>query len=249
MINDSTDPHSSQRWSRTALIARCQATQAMGSPTTASGGITATEEDACFELLRRGLEENDDVAWHAFEQQFQSLFYQWIQHDLTHFGMSNTSGEEREEIWAEARSRFVSRYTRLQQLTDTFYHIGAVLKVIQKCIRSVVQEARRRQERQKRLITAIEQVHYQGDATSQLPGTQVELAELRNCITSQIEHDLPETELRQLLILRYVDELKPREISAQYPDAYPDTAAVHKALERIMKRLRRRIDQYVSRCL
>jgi DNA-directed RNA polymerase specialized sigma24 family protein len=55
--------------------------------------------------------------------------------------------------------------------------------------------------------------------------------------------------LRQLLFLRYVDNLKPREISALDPEHYPDTAAVHQALERIMKRLRRRVDQYITRCL
>lgn len=212
------------------------------------------EDHACLEILRRALDEDDALAWQAFEAQFLPLFTHWIQQDLTHFGLQNDSAThhaiiDSEEIWADARSRFVIRYARLQQLTDTFDHIGAVLKVLQKCIRSSVQEVRRQHDRHARLTTAIAQFEFTQTQEHQLPTTQVELAELRRCISNQLEQDVPEPELRQLLFWRYVDDLKPREISANHPEQYPTADAVHTALERVMKRLRRRIDQYVLRCL
>jgi hypothetical protein len=246
MTNQQIEHHLIDSQPLATLIARCQAAQALGR----SGEPPTTGEDgACFELLRRGLEADDAAAWRAFEAQFQPLFYQWIHQELAHFGLYQGSSDEVEELWAEARSRFVNRYSRLQLLSDNFDHIGAVLKVIQKCIRSAVQELRRQHERHERLVSAIQQIQLQEERAFQLPSTQVELAELRRCITHQIEQDLPEEPLRQLLFLRYVDNLKPREISALDPEHYPDTAAVHQALERIMKRLRRRVDQYITRCL
>ncbi len=235
-----------EHWPLATLVARCRAAQAHGP---AIDAFADGEDGACFELLRRGLEAHNDEAWRAFEAQFQALFTHWLQQDLAHFGFNEITATEHEELWAEARSRFVSRYSRLQALTEHFDHIGAVLKVIQKCIRSTVQELRRQRVRQERLVNALQQMQLQQSQPLQLPSAQVELAELRRCITTQIEQDLPEADLRQLLFLRYVDNLKPREISAQYPAIYPDVAAVHTALERIMKRLRRRIDQYVTRCL
>jgi len=232
------------------LIEECQNAQ---SATFSAEPDPYTDKGSCFELLRRGLEENDAGAWQAFEDQFSALFYHWLQQDLAHFGLQWDAIDELEELWAEARSRFVTRYALLQTLSDNFHHIGAVLKVIQKCIRSTVQDQRRGHERQQRLVTAIESLalHRTDGAVStwRLPAAQVELEELRRCITSQLEQDVPEPDLRQLLYWRYVDDLKPREISAQYPEQYPDTDAVHRALERLMKRLRRRVDQYVTRCL
>lgn len=230
------------------LIARCQATQA----TQLDNTPHAQEDHACLELLRRALEEDDSAAWQAFEAQFLPLFYHWIEKDLTHCGLHQTdaiTNMVHEEIWADARSRFIIRYARLQQLTDTFSHIGAVLKVLQKCIRSSVQDLRRQHDRHARLTTAIAQFEFTRTQEHQLPTTQVELAELRRCISNQLEQDVPEPELRQLLFWRYVDDLKPREISANHPNLYPTADAVHTALERVMKRLRRRIDQYVLRCL
>ncbi len=246
MIDKLSTPNPIESWPLTTLVARCRAAQAHGP---AGDTLAVDEEGACFELLRRGLEVHNDEAWRAFEAQFQPLFFHWIQQDLAHFGLTAGHSEELEELWAEARSRFVSRYARLQVLSDNFDHIGAVLKVIQKCIRSTVQEVRRQHTRQERLVMAIQQLQLRESDIYQLPSTQVELAELRRCISSQIEQDIPEEALRQLLFLRYVDNLKPREISAQYPHLYPDVAMVHQALERIMKRLRRRIEQYVTRCL
>lgn len=236
------------------LVERCHHAQTAPNMTHEAGD----EDHACLEILRRALDEDDTLAWQAFEAQFLPLFTHWIQQDLTHFGLQNDSATHQamqpaiidsEEIWADARSRFIIRYARLQQLTDTFEHIGAVLKVLQKCIRSSVQEVRRQHDRHVRLTTAIIQFEFIRTQEHQLPTTQVELAELRRCIRNQIEQDVPEPELRQLLFWRYVDDLKPREISANHPEQYPTTDAVHTALERVMKRLRRRIDQYVQRCL
>lgn len=221
---------------------RCQAAQ------------RATIDDGtCFALLRRALEADDATAWQAFEQQFGPLFYHWLQQDLTHFGIPWQSIDELEELWADARSRFVTRYGTQGRLTTQFDHIGAVLKVLQKCIRSAVQEERRTRDRQRRLVTAMTDLSTQTTPSLQQevpsPGTQIELDELRHCITHQLEQDVPEPELRQLLIWRYVEDLKPREISARHPQLYASTDDVHKALERVMKRLRRRIDQYIARCL
>lgn len=242
--------HTPSEMTLPTLIEECQRAQSMHLTTETDQSADA---GACFELLRRGLEEDEAGAWQAFEEQFSALFYHWLQQDLNHFGLQWNAVDELEELWAEARSRFVTRYARLQTLSDNFSHIGAVLKVIQKCIRSTVQEQRRCHDRQQRLITAIEDLslHWADASGSEwrLPSAQVELDELRRCITAQLEQDVPEAELRQLLYWRYVDDLKPREISAHYPDAYPNTDAVHRALERIMKRLRRRVDQYVLRCL
>ncbi len=236
------------------LVVRCQQAQDCHNPNellriAPGAGVSApTEDGACFELLRRGLEENDSAAWLAFEAQFQPLFYRWLQQDLSYFGCQSEY-VELEDLWAEARSRFVTRYARLQRLSENFQHIGAVLKVLQKCIRSSVQELRRQQERQQRLLAAIQQVPFTTSSDLHLPATQVEIEELRRCITHQLHLDVPETELRELLVLRYVENLKPREICHQYPEQYPDATDVHKALERVMKRLRRRVEQYISRCL
>jgi len=209
----------------------------------------AIDGPCCFELVRRALNQTDGAAWQAFEQQFEKLFARWIAQDAARYGLRGLAPDEAADVWADARARFVTRYGGEHGIDAHFPHIGAVLAVLRKCIRSTLQERRRVQERQQRLEVALHAHLPAMTSPSTLPDTQVELAELRRCVQTLLRQDVPEDELRLLLDLRFGLDLKPRQIQARYPDQFPTVRAVHNGLDKVLKRLKRRIDVYTQRCL
>ena len=53
----------------------------------------STSDFACFEILRRVLEDQKDDAWHSFENQFKALIYAWIHQDIARYELNLTSQE------------------------------------------------------------------------------------------------------------------------------------------------------------
>lgn len=207
------------------------------------------DHSSCFEILCRALDRQDGEAWGYFEQQFRDLFYFWIHRDLSYYGLASPSDDTLDEIWADSLSRFVERYATGCLLTDNFAHLGAVLKTIQKCIRTTLQLRQREQQRANLLHDALCEGAYQSAAYEKNPADLVALADLRECIQSGLAQDVPEPELLLLLELRFGLNLKPREICEQYPSEFPTVKHVNQQYDRVLKRLKRRLDIYIERCL
>lgn len=203
----------------------------------------------CFELICRALDQNDSGAWQAFEAQFQKLFTRWIVQDAAHYNIHALTPEDTAELWAEARARFIARYGGTRRVGEHFPHIGAVLAVLRKCIRSTLQERQRARARQQRLDAALREELLTQRAPHPMPATQAELAELRECVQHLLRQDVPEDELRLLLDLRFGLDLKPRQIQAQHSQQFPTVRAVHAGLDKVLKRLKRRLDVYMQRCM
>jgi len=203
------------------------------------------DDFACFEILRRALEDQTEEAWQAFEAQFKGLIMHWVHQDSIHYGL-NLINEEIEDVWSDTWANFVERYAIQRSFSENFKHIGAVLKILHKCIRSVLQNLQRTQSRSQKLDTALQQVWPEQTAGRTSALTEIEQADVQERLQEMIRRDIPEEELLFLLDLRFTLGLMPREIHQKYPERYASVRAVNNQLDKIMKRLRRRMDVYAE---
>ncbi len=206
-----------------------------------------TDSGACFELLRRALEDRSIEAWAAFDAQFGALIGYWIQQAAARFALPRLDASQIDEIRTDGISRFVERYGAT--LSTNFEHIGSALSVLQKCLFSVVQEERRNHERSSKLVSALQQVATEEGRGDLSLANQTILDELRRCIHDQLAQDVPEEHLRLLIELRFGLDLKPREITKHDPAHFPTVDYVNDQIDRLLKRLRRRADIYQQKCL
>ncbi len=205
------------------------------------------EGGACYELLRRALEERSADGWTAFDAQFGALLHYWAYQAAARYGLPEPDGDELNDIRSDGVARFVERYA--SRFSSNFEHIGAALSVLQKCIYSCLQDRQRSRQRALKLNHALQQEaieHERGDLTLL---DRMELEELRRCIQELLYNDVPEAHLRLLIELRFGLDLKPRQIAAHDPEHFPSVDFVNDQIDRLLKRLRRRMVIYTQRCL
>lgn len=195
-----------------------------------------TEEGYCFELFRRALDEQNEEAWVALQQQYHRLVLQWcyaVARDL--------SQEESEDIARESIERFW-RTLRQVTITERFEHVGGLLKYLQQCVVSTILDNRRQEGRRKRLMERM----YLSEAVGQAVMSperealdrimhEEQFRRVREWIREHI------TDPQELLVIKgsFEEDLKPAEIAQRYPEVFPSIQVVRQIKERILKRLRR----------
>ena len=111
----------------------------------------AQETGYCFELFRRALEEQEQDAWHAIDEQYRQLILRWscdYAPDLPR--------DEIEQVAAETLPKFWQSLTKpTEPLARRFSHIGAVLKYLKHCAFSVMCDYKRRLQRTERTFRSI----------------------------------------------------------------------------------------------
>ncbi|NJP04586.1 MAG: sigma-70 family RNA polymerase sigma factor [Chloroflexaceae bacterium] len=196
----------------------------------------ASEQGYCFELFRRALEEREDDAWAAIHLQYSRLALQWC------YTYNPESGqEEAEDIVREALERFW-RTLRLVQITEKFEHVGALLKYLNQCVISTVQDHRRSEERRKRLFERLSLMEAarppraspEQEALDRMFWNE-QIAQVRAWVAEHVSDD------QELIVLKesFQNGLKPSEIARRYPQFFADAQAVFRIKERIIKRMRR----------
>ena len=198
---------------------------------------------ACFELIRRALDEDSAEAWTAFEAQFKPLIQSWIR-QKTRAVIDEDLGDD---LWSETRERFV-RYVKLP-LDDHYPHIGSVLNYWRQCAYTTAIEFNRKQEVAKRGEMALAQELI----TSQLGASTFEDSMAQraflDCLRELIAEHIDSPELQTVLYLRFELELSPRVIAEKYPDQFPTARVVYNKVDVIKKRLKRIMSAYLTRCL
>ncbi len=74
---------------------------------TESAQPRANESGYCFELFRRAIEEQEEAAWLAIDEQYRCLILRWI-----HNGSPGLPHEKVEELAPEALPKFWQDLTR-----------------------------------------------------------------------------------------------------------------------------------------
>lgn len=191
----------------------------------------------CFELFRRAIETQDNVAWEAIQQQYFRLILKWI--------LERSPGldaGEAEIAAQETLGKFWHTLTRQHMdVSARFDHVGALLSYLKQCAVTTMLDRQRRVQRigrlQEKLQAATGDPWMAGpqEAALEQIARDERLRQVRQWISDQVNDP------QELLVLRlsYEQEMTPAEIAASHPGEFPDARAVHRVKERILKRARR----------
>lgn len=197
------------------------------------------EHGYCFELFRRALTNNDQAAWEAIQRQYQGLISSWLRRANGEFMIAS---DEEDLIHTIFVKFWISLNRKEGLLSETFPHIGALLKYLNRCALTTFLDFQNHEQRQIRLRRRlVQEVKVDGYATNPIPKfveheeQQEKLLAIREWARTQITDEL-EKNLYQLL---YCEGLKPREIVARYPHLFPTTEDIRRVQARMLARARR----------
>jgi DNA-directed RNA polymerase specialized sigma24 family protein len=182
-----------------------------------------------YELFRRAVCLGDDAAWHALVRQYRGTVRVWAKRSSA---LAAAGGEA--DDWVDlAFARFwgAVRPERFPQFPD----LASLLRYLQLCLHSLLADAARAR------ATAARPLDAGGAAGPELPdvGSAVVAAlaarELWEIVMGEVED---ETE-RLLVRLSFVENLKPRQVQARYPDRFPCVGDVYRIKRNLLDRLRR----------
>ena len=96
----------------------------------------------CYELFRRAIEDRDDAAWAAIEQQYKRLILSWVLNRSP--GMDS---EDAEAAAQDALSKFWRTLARRSEpIAERFDHVGGLLGYLKQCaVTSLIDRQRQAQ--------------------------------------------------------------------------------------------------------
>lgn len=205
---------------------------------TESSQPRAQETGYCFELFRRALEDEEQAAWVAIDNQYKNLILHWL-----YCCSPALSREEAEEIVPQAWPKFWRIFNKSSApLTDRFAHVGALLKYLKQCAISVLRDYERRMQRRerirKRLASPDQMVLYQPESEQELL-TRIDREKLLALIRQWVDTYVTDPQERRVLSLSFEYGLTPVKIAEQYPQEFANAQTVRRIKERILKRAKR----------
>ena len=212
-----------------ALVAGCQQESFEGRD---------QERGYCFELFRRALQEKDEIAWEAVEEQYFALVSLWCYETLS----EELAAEEVDLFARGALVRFWQTLSiREETLENQFSHIGAILKYLRHCAQTVVHDHNREQRRRERIQRRFYRTSSGLDPRA-LENTifdDIEQSHLIQKVARWINVYVEDERERLVFELSYGEGLTPRHIAALHENHFENVAEVHQIKERVMRRLRR----------
>jgi len=179
----------------------------------------------CFDLFRRALTTQDQVAWAALHTQYEKLVRHWI-------GASRTDADD---LTNEVFFRFWQRFAD-GQFEATFGALANVLAYLRVCARSVVINQARRDALDSLLQPLDEDIH----GTSLDDRTILEKLDHEELL-SRVYHCCQDERERVIVDAAFVQGMKPQEIRRAHPELYANAADVSRVKERVVERCRRRL--------
>lgn len=200
------------------------------------------ETGYCFELFRRALEEQEQVAWQAIDKQYRRLIRHWI-----HNYSAEISREKAEEIVPDALPKFwYALANSATPLTERFSHIGAILNYLKQCTISVFREHQRQHHRTERIKQRLEAPQDTGiahlDPADELL-SRLDRERLLQLVQNWVKTYVTDVQEQRVLSLSYEEGLTPTEIAQRYPSEFADAPTVRRVKERVLKRARRALKQ------
>lgn len=196
------------------------------------------ESGYCFELFRRALEDHNQAAWTAIDQQYKNLILHWI-----YCCAPALPREAAEEIAPQTLPKFWQILHRSSApLGERFGHIGAVLKYLKQCTLSVLRDYERRMQRRERInqqLRSTEQpITHQFESEQELLA-RIDRDRLLDLVRRWVETYVTDPQEQQVLALSFEGGLTPAQIAARYPAEFEDVQTVRRIKERILKRAKR----------
>ena len=196
------------------------------------------ETGYCFELFRRALEEKEQAAWQAIDEQYKHLILHWMYSCAPHLPR-----EEIDEIVPETLPKFWKILNKsTTPLAERFAHVGAILKYLKQCAISALRDHERRLQRRERIKSELEAVEYfslrQTESEQELLN-RIDREKLLQMVQKWVETYVTDAQERRVLSLSFEYGLTPAQIAQDYPQEFADVQTVRRIKERLLKRARR----------
>lgn len=185
----------------------------------------------CFELWRRALAEQNDMAWAEIYQRYQSLVLGWIAAHPQFAATEEESGYFLNAVFAAMwKSCPPERFTH-------FPNLPATLAYLKSCVHTTI--ANHLRKRRVAYVAIVDDV---------TPGTHDPLATVvldQSARTElwQLLNSLLHSEKEQLVMdLFFIQGMKPRAIYAQYEEQFTSVQEVYRVKQNLMERLSRNVE-------
>ena len=189
----------------------------------------------CFELFRRAILEQDQLAWEAIHVQYQSLVAGWVN---KHRGFE-TSGEEAQYFVNRAFEKIWVAMTpdRFRRFSD----LKALLGYLKMCVNSVIVDHTRSLEQASLYISAEEStIEARAHGPAREEGALDRL--YRQIIWESMDARLHDEKERLVVYGSFILGLKPRELYDRFRTMFSDVDEVYRVKQNILARLRRDTD-------
>jgi len=194
----------------------------------------------CFELFRRVFDQRDQEAANELYEQYKRLVFNWVYKNLNGYGLSE---QDVEDIASEATMKFFKNMRKSVPLASRYEHIAQLLGYWRTCVRTTVIDFQRKKIRQKRLIERWSQKILTDRFSRVSSEDNIEREELRQKIQELLNKHLSDEE-RDLLELKFIEELKRGKIAKCFPDQFT-LKTQDKIWDRTRKRLRKLFKIYL----
>ena len=186
----------------------------------------------CFELFRRAIVHCNQRAWEIAYAQYRSLVAGWVER---HSAFS-TSGEEVQHFVNRAFEKMWVALT--PDKFNNFSDLKSLLRYLQMCVHSVILDQVRVAEQsgmdiQDELLAAEDETENPAVETQALDRVH------RQGFWREINARLRNEKECQVVYGSFVLAMKPREIYAQFQEAFRDVNEVYRVKENVLARLRR----------
>jgi DNA-directed RNA polymerase specialized sigma24 family protein len=188
------------------------------------------DSDPGYELFRRALGERDEQAWAAVYAQYRGLVLSWVrQHPAARLDGDDDYLANRafERLWtAIGPERFAG-----------FPTLPAVLRYLKLCVHSVILDERRaaRLERGLMVLDGLEAAN--APSPHDVARDVLDQESGRALLRAMADEAEGEAE-RQVLVLSFVRDLRPREVFAVRPDLFATVGDVYRVKRNLIERLR-----------
>ena len=189
----------------------------------------------CFELFRRAILEQDQLAWEAIHVQYQSLVAGWVN---KHRGFE-TSGEEAQYFVNRAFEKIWVAMTpdRFRRFSD----LKALLGYLKMCVNSVIVDHTRSLEQASLYVSAEEPtIEARAHGPASEDGALDRL--YRQALWGSMDARLHDEKERLVVYGSFILGLKPRELYDRFRDKFSDVDEVYGVKQNILARLRRDTD-------
>jgi hypothetical protein len=188
------------------------------------------DDQYCFELFRRAIQEQDTFAWEIIYVQYESLVSGWVSQ---HSGFPSTG--EKVEFFVNGAFGKISGSLSAEKFSS-FSDLGYLLRYLKMCVHSMITDYNRAADYGEAFT-----LDDAADEKSQEPSPEEQTtAHLSHqAIWEQTLARMHDEKERAVILGSFALDLKPQEIYNHYRHVFTDVDEIYRVKQNIISRLRR----------
>ena len=191
------------------------------------------DDQYCFELFRRAVQEQDHNAWAMISIQYQSLVTGWVSQ---HSGFES-SGEEAEYFVNGAFGKISG--TLSPEKFQSFSELGFLLRYLKMCVHSIITDYNRAADYAD--VLTLDDVEEEESAELS-PEEQALEHSNRQTFWELTKSRLHDEKERVVVHCSFVLDLKPQEILEHFQTMFSDVDEIYRVKQNVISRLRRDVE-------